>query len=136
MDSLKAWGAERVRKEDRWVPEGHFHKNRYLTEEPQIRLHKTIRSIYRMRKNKKIQRKTHLQFSKQTQDMLFIFSRSLLNLLQDCFCSTFWFFSHKLCGFLVPQPGIKFTLPALEDKLLTTGSLGKSPSSCCLEKKS
>ena len=38
----------------------------------------------------------------------------------------FWFFGHKACGILAPQPGIKPTPPALEGKVLTTGPPGKS----------
>ena len=38
----------------------------------------------------------------------------------------FWFFGHKACGILAPQPGIKPTPPALEGEVLTTGLSGKS----------
>ena len=38
----------------------------------------------------------------------------------------FQFFYHKACGILVPQPGIKPTLPVLEGEVSTTGSPGKS----------
>ena len=55
----------------------------------------------------------------------FIF-KSLLNLLQHCFCFMFWFFGPEACGILVPWPGIKHSLPALEGKVLTTGPPGKS----------
>ena len=41
--------------------------------------------------------------------------------------SCFGFFGCEVCGILVPQPGIESTLPALEGKVLTTGSPGKSP---------
>ena len=40
--------------------------------------------------------------------------------------SMFWFFDHKACGILVPQPGIKPTAPALEGEVLTAGPPGKS----------
>ena len=46
-------------------------------------------------------------------------------MLQCCFCFMFWFFGHKACGILAPQPGIKPTPPALEGKVLTTGPPGK-----------
>ena len=36
----------------------------------------------------------------------------------------------QLCGILVPWPGIKPTLPALEGRVLTTRPPGKSRSSC------
>ena len=52
--------------------------------------------------------------------------KSSLSLLQHCFYFTFWFFDHKACGFLVPQPGIKPVSPSLEAKVLTTGPPGKS----------
>ena len=38
----------------------------------------------------------------------------------------FWFFYFEVCGISAPQPGIKPTAPALEGKVLTTGSSGKS----------
>ena len=53
------------------------------------------------------------------------FLKSLLNMLQCCFCFMFWFFGHKACGILAPQPGIKPTPPTLEGKVLTTGPPGK-----------
>ena len=54
------------------------------------------------------------------------FLKSLLNLLQYCFCFMFWFFGCEACGILAPQPGIKLTPPALEGEVLTTGPPGKS----------
>ena len=36
----------------------------------------------------------------------------------------FWFFKHKACGILAPQPGIEPALPALEGDFLTTGPPG------------
>ena len=56
------------------------------------------------------------------------FLKSLLNLLQYCFCFMFWFFGRQACNILTPWPGIKPTPPALEDKVLTTGPPGKSHS--------
>ena len=47
--------------------------------------------------------------------------KSLLNLLQHCFCFMFWLFGQKACGMLGPQPGIKPVPPALEGEVLTTG---------------
>ena len=38
----------------------------------------------------------------------------------------FWFFGHKACGILAPQPGIRSAPLALEGKVLTTGLPGKS----------
>ena len=38
----------------------------------------------------------------------------------------FWFFDHKTCGILAPQPGIKLTLLALGGEVLTTGLPEKS----------
>ena len=35
------------------------------------------------------------------------FLKSLLKLLQYCFCFTFWFFGHKACGIPAPWPGIE-----------------------------
>ena len=37
----------------------------------------------------------------------------------------FYFFGHKACGILAPQPGIKPTSSALEGEVLTTGPPGK-----------
>ena len=42
------------------------------------------------------------------------FWKSLLNLLQYCFCFMFWFFGPEACGILAPQPGIQPTPSALE----------------------
>ena len=56
-----------------------------------------------------------------------IFLKSLLNLLQYCFCFMyFWIFGREACGILTPQPGIKPAPPALEGRVLTTGPPGKS----------
>ena len=38
----------------------------------------------------------------------------------------FWFFGPEACGILAPWPGIELAPPALEGKVLTTGSPGKS----------
>ena len=38
----------------------------------------------------------------------------------------FWFFGHKACGILAPQPGIESTSPALKGKVLPTEPPGKS----------
>ena len=54
------------------------------------------------------------------------FLKSLLNLLQYCFCFRFWFFGHKVCGVLTPWPGIEPAPPALKGGVLTTESPGKS----------
>ena len=55
------------------------------------------------------------------------FLKSLLNLLQYCFCFMFFgFFGHKACRILAPQPGIESAPPALEGEVLTTGPPGKS----------
>ena len=35
-------------------------------------------------------------------------------------------FAHQACVILVPRPGIKLNNPALKDKVLTTGTPGKS----------
>ena len=54
-----------------------------------------------------------------------LFLKSLLNLLQYCFCFMFWFFGPKARGILPPRPGIELTPPALEGEVLTTGPPGK-----------
>ena len=56
----------------------------------------------------------------------FFFLKSLLNLLQYCFCFMFWFFGPEAYGILAPQPGIEPAPPALEGEVLTTGPPGKS----------
>ena len=38
-----------------------------------------------------------------------------------------WFFGHKACGILAPQPGFKPIPLTLEGKVLTTGPPGKFP---------
>ena len=62
------------------------------------------------------------------------FFKSLLNLLQYCFCFMFRFFGHEACGILAPRPGIKPTPPALEGEVLTTGPPGKSSMRIILER--
>ena len=58
---------------------------------------------------------------------IIFFLKSLLNLLQYCFCCLcFGFLGHQACGILVPWPGIKPASPALEGEVLTTG-LQESP---------
>ena len=37
-----------------------------------------------------------------------------------------WFFGLEACGILASQPGVEPTYPALEGKILTNGSPGKS----------
>ena len=65
------------------------------------------------------------------------FLKSLLNLLQYCFCFMFSFFLFLLCfpfpyGILAHWPGIEPTPPAVEGKVLTTRSPGKSCNFCLL----
>ena len=45
--------------------------------------------------------------------------KSLLNLLQYCFCFMFCFFDHKMCGIVAPRPGTEPSPSALEGKILT-----------------
>ena len=54
------------------------------------------------------------------------FLKSLLNLLQYCFCFMFWFFGREGCGILAPRQGIEPIPPALKGEVLTTGPPGKS----------
>ena len=56
------------------------------------------------------------------------FLKSLLNLLEYCFCFMFWFSNRKAYGILAPWPGIEPTPLASEDEVLTTGLPGKSHS--------
>ena len=60
--------------------------------------------------------------------LMWTISKSLLNLLQYCFCFMFCFFGHEACGILAPWPGIERTLPALEGEVLINGLPGKSQS--------
>ena len=60
------------------------------------------------------------------------FFKSLLNLLQYCFCFMFWFFGTMACGILVPEPEIQPVSPAMAGGVLTTGLPGKSLCSICL----
>ena len=55
-----------------------------------------------------------------------IILKSLLILLQYCFCFMFWSFGHKAYGILAPLPGIKPIPPELGGHILTTGLAGKS----------
>ena len=54
------------------------------------------------------------------------FLKSLLNLLQYCFCFMSWFYGPRYVGILAPPPGIESSPPTLEGKVLTTGLQGKS----------
>ena len=54
------------------------------------------------------------------------FLKSLLNLLQYCFCFMLWIFGPEACEILAPWPRIEPALPALEGEVLTTGPPGKS----------
>ena len=47
------------------------------------------------------------------------FLKSLLNLVQYCFC--FMFFEHEACGILASQPETEPAPPTLEGKVLTAG---------------
>ena len=58
------------------------------------------------------------------------FLKSLLNLLQYCFCFLFQFFGPEACGIFAPRPGIEHVPRALEGEVLTTGPPGKSPDYC------
>ena len=57
----------------------------------------------------------------------FLNFKSLLHLLQYCFCFMFWFFGQEACGILAPRPGVETTPPASEGEISITGPLGKSP---------
>ena len=54
------------------------------------------------------------------------FLKSLLSLLQYCFCFVLFCFDQEKCGILVPQPGIEYIFLALEGEILSTGPPGKS----------
>ena len=54
------------------------------------------------------------------------FSKSLLNLLQDCFCFYVLAFWHEAWGVLVPWPRTEHPPPALEREVLTAGPPAKS----------
>ena len=54
------------------------------------------------------------------------FLKSLLNLLQYCFCFMFYSFGREARGLLAPRPVIEPAPPALEGEVLTTGPPGKS----------
>lgn len=51
----------------------------------------------------------------------FLFLKSVLNLLQYCFCCVFWSFGPQACGILAPQAETKPTSLALEGGVFTTG---------------
>ena len=44
----------------------------------------------------------------------------------DWYFEMFWYFGHKACAILVPEPWIEPSVPAFEGKILATGSPGKS----------
>ena len=53
------------------------------------------------------------------------FLKSLLNVLQFCFCFMLWFFDCESCGIFAFPPGLELSSPALEAKVLTTGPPGR-----------
>ena len=52
--------------------------------------------------------------------------KTLLNLLQNCFCFMLWFSGHEACGILALQLRIEPAAPALEGEVLNTRPPGKS----------
>ena len=56
--------------------------------------------------------------------MRLFFFKSLLNLLQYCFCFMSWCFGHKACGISTFQLGAEPAPCALEGEFLTTGQPG------------
>ena len=48
---------------------------------------------------------------------MWIIFKSLLNMLQYCFCFKFWFFGHEACGIMAPRPRIEPTAPAWEGEV-------------------
>ena len=62
-----------------------------------------------------------------------LFLKSLLNLLQYCFCFMSWLLGPEACGIIAHQVRIELTLPALKRKALTTGPPGKSPNAILME---
>lgn len=54
------------------------------------------------------------------------FAKSLLHLLQHCFCSTlFFFFGWQACGILALWSGTEPSLPALKGEVVTSGPPGR-----------
>ena len=60
------------------------------------------------------------------------FFKSLLNLLQYCFCFVFWFPGYEACGIVGPELGIEPALPALDGELLAPGLPEKTLPVCPL----
>ena len=56
----------------------------------------------------------------------FFYKKSSLNLLQYCFCFTFWFFSRKACVILAPWTRMELAPSTLEGDDLTIGPPRKS----------
>ena len=61
------------------------------------------------------------------------FLKSLLNLLQYCFCFTFWFIDQVACESLAPRPKIEPTPPHWKEK---SQPLGRQGSLCYFQKPS
>ena len=58
---------------------------------------------------------------------MWLFVRSLLNLLQYCFCFMFWMSGWEACGIPAPWSGIKLAFPAWEGEVLTIGPSREVP---------
>ena len=59
---------------------------------------------------------------------LFVFLKSLLNLLQYCFCFMLCLFGRKACGLLAPQPGVEPAPPHWKAKCKPLDHQGSPPS--------
>ena len=60
------------------------------------------------------------------------FLKSLLTLLQHCFCFMFWFLGQEACGILVPRPGIELWISCSGRQSLNHWTSGEVPKVCLL----
>ena len=60
------------------------------------------------------------------------FLKSLLTLLQHCFCFMFWFLGQEACGILVPRPGIEPRISCPGRQSLNHWTAGEVPKVCLL----
>ena len=74
----------------------------------------------------KIFRSPHFQTSVVVVVLMWTIFKVFIEFVTILLRFAFWFWGHKACGILIPQPEGELSPLALEGKVLTTGPSGKS----------